>query len=80
MLNQLDQYPEIPVHPTQVRFLRLPEVLARVGVVWITIWRWEKEDRFPKRRKIGKRAVAWVESEVDKWCADRAGPGSGLAQ
>ena len=54
------------------RFLREREVIDRVGVAWITILRWEKEGTFPPRRKIGKRAVAWVESEIDEWCANKA--------
>lgn len=56
----------------QLRFLRQPEVLARVGVAWITILRWENEGAFPKRRKLGKSTVAWVESEIDEWCAAKA--------
>ncbi len=55
-----------------IRFLRGPDVLARVGVSAVTLWRWENEGRFPKRRKIGLHAVAWVEDEVDNWCANRA--------
>lgn len=57
--------------PPPSRFLRKPEVLARVGVAWITILRWEKQGLFPKRRKIGQRVVAWVESEIDDWCANK---------
>ena len=53
------------------RYIRLPELLERVGVSWITILRWERADRFPKRRKIGPNVVAWLESEIDQWCADR---------
>lgn len=60
------------VSPRQIRFLRGPEVLARVGVSAITLLRWEQEGLFPQRRKIGKHAVAWVEAEVDEWCANRA--------
>lgn len=55
-----------------VRFLRQPEVLARVGVSWVTLCRWEAAGEFPRRRKIGKHAVAWIESEIDDWCAARA--------
>lgn len=53
------------------RYLRQPEVLARIGVSWITILRWEKKGLFPKRRKLGPRTVAWVEAEIDEWCANR---------
>ena len=54
------------------RFIRLPEVLARVGVSWITIYRWEREGRFPRRKHLGRNTVAWVEDEVEQWCARRA--------
>ncbi|MES2289953.1 MAG: AlpA family phage regulatory protein [Pseudomonadota bacterium] len=55
-----------------LRFLRQPEVIARIGVTWITILRWEKQGRFPKRRKLGPNTVAWVEAEIDDWCASRS--------
>jgi len=55
-----------------IRYLRQPDVLARVGVTWITILRWERQGRFPKRRKLGPNTVAWVEAEVEEWCANKA--------
>jgi len=54
-----------------MRYLRQPEVIARVGVSWITILRWEKKGRFPLRRRLGPNTVAWREDEVDEWCATR---------
>lgn len=54
-----------------MRYLRQPEVLARVGVSHITLWRWEMAGQFPRRRKIGPKLVAWIESEIDEWCANR---------
>jgi prophage regulatory protein len=53
------------------RYLRQPEVLTRVGVSWMTLVRWERADTFPKRRKLGPNVVAWLESEIDAWCASR---------
>lgn len=53
------------------RFLRLPEVLALVGVSWRTLLRWEREGRFPKRYKIGPRVVAWKDCEIKQWFAER---------
>lgn len=58
--------------PPQVRFLRLPEVMARVGLSKMTIYRKERDGSFPHRRKIGEHAVAWVEAEINDWCAKRA--------
>jgi predicted DNA-binding transcriptional regulator AlpA len=54
------------------RFIRLPEVLARVSVSWITIYRWEREGRFPARKHLGPNTVAWDEEEVDEWCKQRS--------
>lgn len=56
-----------------MRYLRQPEVLARVGVSYITVYRWEKSGLFPKRKKLGPNTVAWLESEVEEWCARKAG-------
>jgi prophage regulatory protein len=36
-----------------------------------SLWRMEREKRFPQRVKLGARAVAWVESEIDQWVAER---------
>lgn len=56
-----------------MRYLRQPEVLARVGVSYITVYCWEKSGLFPKRKKLGPNTVAWLESEVEEWCARKAG-------
>jgi len=47
--------------------IRLPEVLKRTGFGKAWIYRLISEGRFPAPVKIGVRAVAFVESEVDKW-------------
>lgn len=54
-----------------VRYIRQQDVLARIGVSWVTLWRWEKQGQFPKRRKIGPRLVAWIEAEINEWCETR---------
>jgi prophage regulatory protein len=60
-------------HPGRdIRYLRQPQVLARVGVSWITLRRWEAQGKFPKRRRLGPNSVAWLEHEIDEWCASRA--------
>lgn len=53
------------------RYLRQPEVLALVAISWRTLLRWEREDKFPKRYKIGPRIVAWKESEIKQWFTDQ---------
>lgn len=31
----------------------------------------EKEGKFPKRRKLGEHAAAWLESEIREWMSSR---------
>lgn len=47
--------------------IRLPEVLKRTGFGKAWIYRLISEGRFPAPVKIGVRAIAFVESEVDEW-------------
>lgn len=65
----------LALQPGCVRFIRQPEILRRTGLSKITIYRMELEGRFPRRRKIGVHAVAWVEAEIDAWCAECAAGG-----
>lgn len=51
----------------QDKNLRLERVKEITALSSSTIWRMEKAGIFPKRRLIGKRAVAWLESEVMAW-------------
>ena len=69
-----------PMGGANIRYLRMPEVLARVGVSWITLFRWEKEGQFPRRRKLGKRVVGWIEAEIDEWCAERPATSSSVEE
>lgn len=58
--------PESPL-----RFLRLADVRARVPYSRSTIYQLVAEGKFPKPIRLGERAVAWLESEVDAWIASR---------
>ncbi|HFF8583239.1 MULTISPECIES: helix-turn-helix transcriptional regulator [Enterobacteriaceae] len=51
--------------------IRLPEVCRRTGYGKSWIYRLINEERFPQPVKIGFRAVAFVESEVDAWINQR---------
>jgi len=54
------------------RFLREAEVKSVTGLSRTTRWRLEQAGSFPKRRKISTNAVAWLESEIHDWIAERA--------
>ena len=49
------------------RFIRLDTVIMLTKLSRATLWRMEREGRFPKRVKIGLRAVAWRESDIREW-------------
>lgn len=54
---------------TEDRFMRMPEVAKTVGRSRTSIYYDVKEGRFPKPHKIGRRAIAWKESEIQDWIA-----------
>ena len=56
---------------TSTNFIRLPEVKSRFGfssneAIWCRLRRGNPrfDPDFPRPVKIGKRAVAWIESEI----------------
>ncbi|CDQ13031.1 AlpA family transcriptional regulator [Klebsiella quasipneumoniae] len=51
--------------------IRLPEVQRRTGYSKAWIYKLLKEKRFPAAVKIGSRAIAFVESEIDDWVNQR---------
>jgi prophage regulatory protein len=55
----------------RLNIIRLPEVCRRTGVTKPTIYRLMAAGNFPRAKKIGIRAVGWVESDIDKWIASR---------
>ncbi|EGS3504974.1 AlpA family transcriptional regulator [Salmonella enterica] len=55
------------MNTTNQSLIRLPEVLKRTGFGKAWIYRLISEGCFPAPVKIGTRAVAFVESEIDEW-------------
>ena len=53
------------------KLIRLAEVQRRTGYSKAWIYRLLKEKRFPASVKIGTRAIAFVESEIDEWINQR---------
>lgn len=66
---------------TVERGLRLPEVMARLGMSRAWIYDEISAGRFPRPVKIGARASIWLESEISAFLAartrarDASGPG-----
>ena len=49
------------------RFIRRKAVEERTGLARSTIYQMVNEGRFPRPVRLGGRAVAWLETEVDDW-------------
>ena len=58
------------------RLLRLPAVLERTGLGRSALYALMKAGTFPRPLRIGARAVAWLEDEVDEWIRKRPRGGS----
>ena len=51
--------------------LRRPQVEALTGLSRAWIYAAMQRGEFPRPVKIGRRAVAWPESVIDKWISER---------
>lgn len=60
-----------PLSNATVRYLRLPDVIARTGIARSTIYLMIQQGEFPKQTRIGGRAIAWLESEIIEWINTR---------
>ncbi|NCC23090.1 MAG: AlpA family transcriptional regulator [Alphaproteobacteria bacterium] len=58
-------------NPPALKILRLPEVIARVGLKRASIYHRISEGTFPKPVPLGPRAVGWLEHEIDAWLRRR---------
>lgn len=47
--------------------LRLPAVMARTGLPRSSIYERMARGDFPRPVSLGKRTVAWLETDVDAW-------------
>jgi prophage regulatory protein len=65
LAEELIEDADAPARP--VRLIRLPEVIARVGIKRSMIYRLMGERRFPRSRSLGPKCAVWVESEIDDW-------------
>ena len=53
------------------KFIRLNQVKEKTGLSRSSIYQFIKEGKFPAQVKLGQRAAAWVDSEVDDWINGR---------
>ena len=53
------------------RLIRRKEVQVKTGLGASSIYAEMSKGKFPKPIQISTRRVAWIESEVDSWIAER---------
>ena len=53
------------------RLIRRKEVQAKTGLGASSIYAMMKSGEFPQCLNLSERRVAWIESEVDQWIANR---------
>jgi prophage regulatory protein len=61
----IDQIRKRSVMQRQV--LRPKEVIKEYGLSRTTIWRKERDGTFPKRVRLGSRAVGYLRSDLEAW-------------
>ena len=67
-MNAVPQTGDVVLPPISLgRLLRLPEVIARVGLKRSAIYQRMSDGRFPRSRSLGPKCTVWVEAEIDEW-------------
>ena len=57
--------------PAQERLLRLPEVIHQCGLSRSTLYDLIARNAFPAQVSLGGKNVAWLQSEITAWMAER---------
>ena len=62
------------------RILREPECQLITGLSKSSRWRLEQLGLFPRRRRIARQSVGWLESELDAWISEQAAASDTMPQ
>jgi predicted DNA-binding transcriptional regulator AlpA len=60
--------------PRIIRIAQLASTPKKAGILPVspaTIWRWVRDDKFPKPLKLGPCVTGWHAHEVDAFIAER---------
>jgi predicted DNA-binding transcriptional regulator AlpA len=60
-----------PLTSVAPRFLRPKDVARICGLSRTTIWRMQRDGRFPARLRISTNAVRWLAEDVENWINTR---------
>jgi len=53
------------------KFISKAQAAEQCGLSCVTLWRLERDGKFPARRQISPNRVAYLESEVVAWMESR---------
>jgi prophage regulatory protein len=70
-MSQKDQKCSVAAPQQDDRFLKIDDVMARLGVSRSTIWRLTQSGDFPRPVAISPGRKGWLKSQVDAWIASR---------
>ena len=71
MQNHRIESPLAKSELTQTLLLRMPTVMRLTGLARSTIYKMIAEQKFPTPVRIGTRAVAWRQADLERWSAAR---------
>ena len=54
----------------QKLFVRIDELTSMVGLSKSTIYSLIDEGKFPRQKRLAKRAVGWSMEEINRWALD----------
>ena len=54
-----------------MKFLRIGQVMQLTGLSRMTIYRLELAGEFPKRRRLSRNSVAWLDTDLAQWAESR---------
>jgi prophage regulatory protein len=59
---------------TEAVLLRFPDLKSRKGIPFsrVHLARLEAAGNFPRRIQLSENSIAWIESEIDAWLAEKA--------
>ena len=53
-------------------YLRWPKVQQVSGLSRVTVWRMERDGKFPRRRQLSSNSVGWLSADIESWVKSRA--------
>ena len=68
--GELEMATQTKAEEKRDRIIRKKELLKTIGLSDATVYRKEKEGKFPRRLRLGGNSCGWFESEVNAWMRD----------